>query len=364
MIIRLILFHASFHPLIYAQMPHNGPPPPQNNKPDCSQPWQSRELTYVPALSQCSNYEDGSGITCSEKNPFTCTGRNPFCASVGNKEFRCCSDMIQDSTEQLNLKPEEIKPICPNGAIPYRMPYAMLCDPAIVNICPPNYKCVEAANGHLLPHDGRSLCCKTSTLYSFASVFAEAQLTPRIVPAPPVAAIEHVTLNVHTSALMHAPEIRTGDHFVLAPFKLLEPAYIKNIKLFSELPIGSYMHVVMFDPVSVTETLQFYYDRPSRGGKVLDLEEPVDDGGFISKKIYNAHPVTNMDEQQKRPANQYRKMWVVLMFRTVNPITRLYVSVTVDLHAKYRSVSEFLRSDTGRLLGTPTAGTYFYITNV
>lgn len=56
-----------------------------------------------------------------------------------------------------------------------------------------------------------------------------------------------------------------------------------------------------------------------------------------------------------------RKLWVVMAFKTVKPLTRLYVSVTVDLHSKYRTVTEFLRSDTGRLLGTPVAGTYFYV---
>lgn len=57
--------------------------------------------------------------------------------------------------------------VCPNGAIPYKIPQVMLCDPSIVNICPYDYTCVEAANGHLLPEDARSLCCKTTTLYSF-----------------------------------------------------------------------------------------------------------------------------------------------------------------------------------------------------
>ncbi|CAI4224936.1 unnamed protein product [Auanema sp. JU1783] len=239
----------------------------------------------------------------------------------------------------------------------------MLCDPTIVNICPYEFKCVEAANGHLLPADSRSLCCKTSTLYSFASVFSEAKLSPRIVPNPPMAAIEYVTLNVHTSALMHSPEIRIGDHFVLSPYRLLEPAFLKNIKLFHEQASGSYLHVLMFDPLSPTETMQFYYDRPSSAGKIIDLEEPISDGGFLSKRIFNANPLTNIENPSRPgPPKEYRKLWIVLVFKTVNPITRLYVSVTVDLHSKYKTVTDFLRSDTGRKLGAPVAGTYFYLT--
>lgn len=30
--------------------------------------------------------------------------------------------------------------VCPSGAIPYKMPHVLLCDPTIVNICPYDYK--------------------------------------------------------------------------------------------------------------------------------------------------------------------------------------------------------------------------------
>ncbi|CAD6185327.1 unnamed protein product [Caenorhabditis auriculariae] len=327
--------------------------------------WQSPDLTYVPSITQCNDYTAGNGVPCTPNNPFTCTGRNPFCATAGDRQFKCCSDIIQDSIEIEKLTPEQIKPICPAGAIAYKMPHVMLCDPAIVNICPYDYKCVEASNGHLLPPDGRSLCCKTSTLYSFASVFGEAKISPRIVPNPPLTAIEYVTLNVHTSATMHAPEIRIGDHFVLSPYKLYEPAYLKTVKLHTEVVHGSYMHVLLFDPLSTTETMQFYYDRPSKEGKTINLDDPIPDGGFFSKRIFNAAPITNIENPQRPgPVKEFRKLWVVLVFKTVNPITRLYVSVTVDLHSKYKTVSEFLRSDTGRMLGTPVAGTYFYVKQI
>ncbi len=53
-------------------------------------------------------------------------------------------------------------------------------------------------------------------------------------------------MNVHTSVSMHAPEIRTGDHFVLTPYKLLEPAYLKRVNLLQEQVAGSYLHVILF----------------------------------------------------------------------------------------------------------------------
>uniref|UniRef100_A0A0N5ADM5 IgGFc-binding protein-like n=1 Tax=Syphacia muris TaxID=451379 RepID=A0A0N5ADM5_9BILA len=340
-------------PAVVGQLPI---PPP--DRPDCTEGWQTTELSYVPTISLCSEYIGAGGVPCSPNAPNVCTGRNPFCAAEdGSGEFKCCSDIVQDSTEIDKLRPEEIKPICPNGAIPYKIPQVMLCDPSIVNICPYDYTCVEAANGHLLPEDGRSLCCKTSTLYSFGKVFLEIGLSPRIVPSAPISAVDYVTLNVHTTDTKNAPEIRTGDHFVLAPYKLLEPAYLKKVALFHEPTKSSYLHVIMFDPQSDTENMQLYYDRKAPKGKILDLEEPIPDGGFLSKLV-TIHPsVTN--PQQIR--SNYRKLWVVLVFKTVEPLTRLYVGVSVDLNSKYKNVPEFLRSNTGRRLGTPIAGTYFYV---
>ncbi|XGW32795.1 hypothetical protein V3C99_017368 [Haemonchus contortus] len=191
----------------------------------------------------------GTGVTCTPNNPYTCTGRNPFCAATSGNTFKCCSDRIQDSAEIDKLDEEHVKPVCPGGAIPYGIPQVMLCDPVIVNICPNSYT---------------------------------------------------VRLNVHTSATMHAPEIRTGDHFVLAPFRLLEPAYLKGVKLFAEQTRGSYIHVLLFDPLSSTETMQLYYDRVPEGDRYVDLEKPIEDGGFISKRIFNAPPQTNI-ENPKRP---------------------------------------------------------------
>uniref|UniRef100_A0A8R1HPP7 WAP domain-containing protein n=1 Tax=Caenorhabditis japonica TaxID=281687 RepID=A0A8R1HPP7_CAEJA len=116
------------------------PPIPPPERPGCNEGWQSPDLTYVPSINQCSGYTSGLGIACSPSNPFTCTGRNPFCATAGDRVFKCCSDRIQDSMEVSHLNSTEIKPICPSGAIPYKMPHVLLCDPTIVNLCPYEYK--------------------------------------------------------------------------------------------------------------------------------------------------------------------------------------------------------------------------------
>lgn len=176
-------------------------PPPVPDRPDCSSGWQTVDLSYVPTLAACGEIEEGGGVSCQPNVISSCTGRNPFCAQMEDRStFKCCSDIVQDSTEIDILQPDQIKPLCPNGAIPFKLPQVMLCDPAIVNICPYDYTCVEAENGHLLPPDSRSLCCKTSTLYSFGKVFIEAQLTPKIVPHAPLSAIQYVSF-------LHVPYI-------------------------------------------------------------------------------------------------------------------------------------------------------------
>lgn len=50
--------------------------------------------------------------------------------------------------------------------------------------------------------------------------------------------------------MLQSPEIRTGDHFVLSPYKVMEPAYLRKVNLYHEQTKGSYMHVIMFGMAS------------------------------------------------------------------------------------------------------------------
>ena len=65
----------------------------------------------MPTISLCSEYVGAGGVPCSPNAPNVCTGRNPFCAAEeGGGAFKCCSDIVQDSMEVDNLRPEEVKP--------------------------------------------------------------------------------------------------------------------------------------------------------------------------------------------------------------------------------------------------------------
>uniref|UniRef100_A0A914Z503 Uncharacterized protein n=1 Tax=Panagrolaimus superbus TaxID=310955 RepID=A0A914Z503_9BILA len=311
-LIFITFFFCSKIMIFLAQLP---PPPP--DKPDCSAGWQTIEMSYIPTLASCGDMEQDGGVPCQPNMITSCTGRNPLCAQMEDKSsFKCCSDIPQDSSDIETLQADQIKPLCPNGAIPFKMPQVMLCDPSIVNICPYDYTCVEAENGHLLPSDSRSLCCKTSTLYSFGKVFIEAGLTPKIVPNAPLSGIQYVKFDINILVLIDYPN-------------------------------------------SLLENMQFYYDRVCDGGKEINLEEPIPDGGFINKRVINGSPQLSPEQQSK---SNYRKMWVVLVYKTVDPLTRMYISISTDLHAKYQNVVQFLRSPTAQRLGTPIAGSYFYLT--
>jgi len=59
----------------------------------------------------------------------------------------------------------------------------------------------------------------------------------------------------------------------------------------------SFLHFT--DPNSHLENMQFYYDRKSDGGKTIDLEVPIPDGGFLNKRVVNPPLLLNPEQQFK-----------------------------------------------------------------
>ena len=55
----------------------------------------------------------------------------------------------------------------------------------------------------------------------------------------------------------------------------------------------------ILDPNSHLENMQFYYDRICDGGKEINLEEPIPDGGFINKRVINGSPQLSPEQQSK-----------------------------------------------------------------
>ena len=51
----------------------------------------------------------------------------------------------------------------------------------------------------------------------------------------------------------------------------------------------------------------------------------------------------------------------MLVFKTKIRFTRRHPQFHQDLHANYTTFTEFLESETGKFMGKPLAGSYFYV---
>uniref|UniRef100_A0A914CRM0 Uncharacterized protein n=1 Tax=Acrobeloides nanus TaxID=290746 RepID=A0A914CRM0_9BILA len=325
----------------------------------------------------CSEFQD-EGVQCTPNDPIECTGRNPVCVfSKKSNSHRCCSDYPQDLSSPPG-NPEQVKPICPSGASSYDIPSVLLCDPTDKKPCPDGYSCEEAVNSQMLSTYNMHLCCKSTTLDSFENVFYETKvginklsgnlstpvfyvtsLSPSIIPLAPLAGIDFIVLNEYAPSKAPLPEIRTGDHFSMLPYKFREPVFLKKIVLLEDQFQDYFHHVlVLFNPHGNPETMNLYYNRPSSLSREVDLTIPNWDEGAFFRTINRVLTLTN----DKVSTKQKRKLYVVLVFKTKMPLTRRHPVTYQDLHANYTTFTEFLSSETGKYLGTPVAGSYFYMT--
>ncbi|CAJ0584631.1 unnamed protein product, partial [Mesorhabditis spiculigera] len=345
----------------------------------CPFPWQTHEQNILSTFAQCREFEH-EGVKCTPHDPIECTGRNPACVySKLSEDYRCCSDVPQDLSSPPGV-PEQVKPICPYGATSYDIPSVLLCDPTEEKSCPDEYACEQAVNSQMLSTYNMHLCCKSTALDSFENVFYETKvginklsanfsmpvfyvtsLSPSLVPQAPGAGIDFMTLNeyVKNPTGNPLPEIRTGDHFSMLNYRFREPVTLKKVALLRDQFPGSFHHVLLlYNPHGNPESMNFYYNRPSTLSREVDLSVPPWDEGVFFRSINRVMTITN----DKVSTKQTRKLYIVLVFKTKQRLTRRHPQTWQDLHANYTSFTEFLSTATGKLLGTPEAGSYFYIT--
>ncbi|TKR80003.1 hypothetical protein L596_014143 [Steinernema carpocapsae] len=248
----------------------------------CPFPWQTHEQNILPTFAMCGEF-DQDGVRCSPQDPIECTGRNPVCVmSKKTKSYRCCSDFPQDLSNPPG-NPEQVKPICPYGASSYNIPSVLLCDPSDKSPCPDGYSCEEAVNSQMLTTYNMHLCCKSTTMDSFENVFYETKvginkvsanfsmpvfyvtsLSPSLVPLAPAFGVDRVILNEYAPSKNPLPEVRTGDHFSMLPYRFREPVYLKKVVLLQDQFPGYFHHIlVIFNPHGNPEAMNFYYNRPS-----------------------------------------------------------------------------------------------------
>ncbi|KAK6766790.1 hypothetical protein RB195_026208 [Necator americanus] len=261
--------------------------------------------------SQEEKFDDS--VKCTPHDPIECTGRNPVCLfSKQTKDYRCCSDVPQDLSNPPGV-PEHVKPICPYGASSYDIPSVLLCDPSETNPCPEEYTCEQVI------------------LHEFAQTTGS---TP--------------------------PEIRTGDHFSMLPHRFRKPVYLRKVILLHDQMRHEFHHVlVLYNPHGNPEAMNFYYNRPSTLSREIDLTVPAWDEGIFFRNMNRVLTV----QSDQISTKQTRKLYIVLVFQTKVRLTRRNAQTWHDFHANYTSFTDFLTSETGKFLGTPVAGTYFYITS-
>ncbi|CAJ0610153.1 unnamed protein product [Cylicocyclus nassatus] len=345
----------------------------------CEKPWQTHEMNILASYSQCSVFQD-DGVICTPNDPIECTGRNPVCVlSKLTGDYRCCSDIPQDLGNPPG-NPEQIKPICPYGASSYDIPSVLLCDPEEENSCPEEYTCEQALNHKMTAPHHAHLCCKTSTLESFENVFYETKvginkmsgnlsmplfyvtsISPSIIPHAPLRGIDFVVLHEHAQTSGSTPpEIRTGDHFSMLPYRFRKPVYLRKVVLLHDQMLHEFHHVlVLYNPHGNPEAMHFYYNRPTTLSREIDLTVPAWDEGIFFR---NMNRVLTIQSDQTS-TKQVRKLYIVLVFQTKVRLTRRNQQTWHDFTANYTSFTDFLSSETGKYLGDPVAGSYFYITS-
>uniref|UniRef100_A0A1I7XUW0 Plastocyanin-like domain-containing protein n=1 Tax=Heterorhabditis bacteriophora TaxID=37862 RepID=A0A1I7XUW0_HETBA len=90
------------------------------------------------------------------------------------------------------------------------------------------------------------------------------------------------------------PEIRTGDHFSMLPYRFTEPVYIKKVVVLHDQLPGYFHHVlVLFNPHGNPEAMHFYYNRPSSLSREIDLTIPTWDEGLFSRNINRVLTIQN-----------------------------------------------------------------------
>ncbi|PAV77862.1 hypothetical protein WR25_19989 [Diploscapter pachys] len=298
----------------------------------CPFPWQTHEQNILSQYAQCNEFEN-EGVRCTLSDPIECTGRNPVCVfSKHTGDYRCCSDVPQDLSNPPGI-PEQVKPICPYGASSYDIPSVMLCDPTEENACPQDYTCEQAVNHQMLTTYNMHLCCKTSTLDSFENVFYETKvginkmssnlsmpifyvtsLSPSIIPVAPSSGVDYIVLNEFIATKGPLPEIRTGDHFSMLPYKLREPTYLSKVVLLHEQFPGYYHHVLLlFNPHGNPESMNFYYNRPSSLSREIELAVPAWDEGVFFRNINRVLTIQNDQTSTKTT----RKLYIVLANMTI-----------------------------------------------
>ncbi|RCN30830.1 hypothetical protein ANCCAN_23393 [Ancylostoma caninum] len=143
----------------------------------------------------------------------------------------------------------------------------------------------------------------------------------------------------------------------LAPLRGID--YVSVVLLHDQMRHEFHHILVLYNPHGNPEAMHFYYNRPSTLSREIDLSVPAWDEGVFFR---NMNRVLTIQSDQTS-TKQVRKLYIVLVFQTKVRLTRRNAQTWHDFHANYTSFTDFLSSETGKFLGTPVAGSYFYVSD-
>uniref|UniRef100_A0A914XB80 Uncharacterized protein n=1 Tax=Plectus sambesii TaxID=2011161 RepID=A0A914XB80_9BILA len=296
--------------------------------------------------------------------------------------------------------PQNLKPKCPNSAMSTMNTLTNL--PITCNMtnpknqgCPYEYRCTKAVNVYDVygtPRDGSddlgagmvpNICCKITTLSSYANVFTEAGLTPTLVPLAPLAGIDSVTLGdtakhvVYLSDdLSYVPGLLTTAPITITTLSTVE---VKTIRVY---------HALFFDATNNKDCVfRVNIELTRKGQTIYDLYNLMVNGAATAAQVYNAGPasapVYKYSQKYMPPKfNTSPHRFVMLLWTTPKllPIAAVGVKSTTmfNLNAglngdlepgrvagkagNFTTVSALLAGKIKTILGRPMAGTYFFLT--
>ncbi|KAL3981603.1 hypothetical protein ACH3XW_43745 [Acanthocheilonema viteae] len=251
-------------------------------------------------------------------------------SSVSSQEYICPDDVMY-----LDLKP---------------------CNPNDRNQCPKNFACRRSrlSRSGTITNEIIHLCCEANNM-TIGSWFEELELSPQIFPQYPSSILDYVNISSY-DAKYPSPVVHLGDELQVLNYPNYITANIRAFQFQSIIPArGGYLHVVsLIDITKRPSALFINYDLPSTGSASVNTENITDSKhhffGYISNGTISVQ-------------DTYRQQYVVIVYKTEFPLSD-HVNVTADIIRFIDQISYFIsNSATGRALGKPIAGLFFYITS-
>uniref|UniRef100_A0A914VQA6 Uncharacterized protein n=1 Tax=Plectus sambesii TaxID=2011161 RepID=A0A914VQA6_9BILA len=346
----------------------------------CTPTWQTVKPDGTPYQYTDTNF----GTTCIKTAPYSCQdGPNAQCSySFRTNRYICCYDVwLAKGGIDILAANGTSKPFCPNGALAYGGNQPLTCDPTKPNSCTTGYTCTQSWNASTNAVRNPNVCCKTSTLNSFAAVWSQLGLTPTIVPVAPTQPIVSIIFGTAPAQLVvHQGDDWSGSTTKAKFLGSLPPTGILLPNNVSIADSDNY-HLLVFDAVNNKHILAFMSDMNTKVGNYLDLPSSttknivvypsgIKNATYSGYLLGTGYPYGPGDYPTPYTT---RQTYVALLFYTgQKPIASLNITLgaceTFDPNCGTlynTTVTEFLKSGNSNLfgkgLGPPIAGTYFYI---